>query len=359
MPPTIQQQMSTLIARTDPNIHTSPAPTAVAPDSPASGPFSMQRLLVLTEWTAAAPDGEVLATMTALLDHYLTILTEAGARDLADCDRHAHRFIEGAANLQAWHLRKNTLMAAYNALRAHGAWVTTSPVHGLRPPGHRPPAPAAATVPGTTKPRTSRPPRNIVATSDEVLCARVGARLGCTAELHRRASALAIACSGAATGEGASVCWHHHTPAAAPGTTRPTIQLPGRHPHDPTSGWHCAPRTVDLDPWSAAALDDWKREDSTSGRRPLIPNWSIVYSGAKPLDHQSATTCYHALIAATLATADLDWIPGLTPLAIAEWAAAHTTYHHGLDAGAAVMGVDPVNCLRRLTKAANRAYKTS
>lgn len=348
---TIQQQMTALIVRTDPTLDAAPAPTtAAAPSSP----FSTVRLLVLPQWAAAAPDPATLATTTAVLDHFLTALLEAGTTDLDDADGHAHRFVEAAPTLPAWHLRKNTLMAAYGALRGLGAWPGIAPLHGLRPPGTTDGKRKGTTV--SKSAASSKTPRNIIATSDEVLLARVCARLDCTGDLHRRAAALAIASGGAATGEGAPVCWTHHTDAT--GGRRATLQLPGRHQHNHDNGWHSTPRTVELDDWSAAALADWHAETS-SYDRPLAQQWSIVYGGAKPLGHQSAKNSYHALIKATLAAADLDWIPGLTPLAIGEWAAAHATLHHGLDAGAHVMGVDQGNCHRRLMKAATRAYRAN
>ncbi|GAA1236014.1 hypothetical protein [Oryzihumus leptocrescens] len=338
---TVQQQIHALIIRTDP---TTPDLTADTP----SRQFAQERLLVLSQWAPAAPDDQTLATMTATLDHYLETLTAAGCLALEDADSLAGDFLQAALTLDAWHLRKNTLMAAYNALRLLGAWHNPAPVTGSRPPTHLgEAAPAPSAKPGR------KTPRNRVATNDEVLLARVSAPLDCTGSLHRRAAALAIACAGAATGEGAQVCWTDHGPGTPemPGTLR----LPGRHHQDPTNGWHIAQRTVALDPWSQTALQDWQAEASAAGR-PLIANWSVVYDGAKELTHQSAKNSYDHHINLTLEVADLAWIPGLTSLSIGEWAAAHAALHHGLDAGAAVMGVDALNCLRKLTKADTRAY---
>lgn len=349
MTTTIQQQMTDLIVRTDPTLDDAPTPTtAAAPSSP----FSMVRLLVVSEWAAAAPDPATLATMTNALDHFLAALLEAGITDLDDADGDAHSFVEAAPTPSAWHLRKNTLVAAYSALLTVGAWHTHPPVHGLRPGAHLEEHLATTTA----RSHTAKTPRNRVATSDEVLLTRICARLDGRAELHRRAAALAIACAGATPAEGPRTLWEHDVPARPDKPA--TLHLSGRHHQDSDNGWYSAPRTVTLDRWSATALADWRAEASRTGRPPA-PGHSIVYLGTKPLTDPSPKICFHALINGALAVADLNWQPGLTPLAIAEWAAAHAALRHGLDAGAHVMGVDQGNCHRRLMKAATRAYRAS
>lgn len=57
--------------------------------------------------------------------------------------------------------------------------------------------------------------------------------------------------------------------------------------------------------------------------------------------------------------ADLAWITVLSFSSLQLWVAAHAALHRpgGLDADAAVLGVDPANALRTLTGAIGRAYK--
>lgn len=383
--PTIEERITDLIVRTDPD--------AAAICLPDEHPLTMLRTLIVSVWRPAAPDDAVLDTMTAVLDRHLAALAADGHTDLHRADKHAIRFVEAAPTPNVWHLRRNTLIAAYSALRNLGAHPGPAPVTGLRPHKLEDGEPKVKKDKGKKdkgkqgkehrkdrdrargkgegknkkKGKSGRDkaiaaksrvvqPRNRVATSDEVLTARVCARLDVTGALHRRAAALAIACAGAATGEGAQACWTHHTRTeqGAPGQ----LELAGRHHHNPTSGWHIKRRTVTLDPWSTTALQDW-REEAGSADRPLAQEWSIVYDGTKALTHQSAKNSYDHHINLTLDAADLSWIPGLTAMSIGEWAAAHAIIHHpgGLSAGADVMGVDPLNCLRRLTKASTRAYK--
>lgn len=369
---TIADQVRDLIVRAD------PASPIAARDLPGSSPLLIQRSLILSVWDGAAPDLGVKANMTCVLDQFLVTLDDEGHSDLVGTGKAAVRFVKDSSTVQSWHLRKNTLMAAYSALRTLGAYPGPSPVAGMRPKGKKADRTKGGTadkgrptsdtnVKGNTKKGkagrgkasasgATRRPRNRVATSDEVLLARVCAQLDSTGALHRRAAALAIACAGAATGEGAQVCWIHHNPA---GSGEPALlELAGRHHYNPASGWHIKRRLAALDPWSATAMDNWRAEAS-SADRPLAQEWSIVYDGTKALTHQSAKNSYDHHINLTLDAADLFWIPGLTAMSIGEWAAAHAALHHpdGLNAAASVMGVDPLNCLRRLTKASTRAYK--
>ncbi|HET6874556.1 MAG TPA: hypothetical protein VFH70_07245, partial [Acidimicrobiales bacterium] len=334
---TVQQQIRDLIVRTDPDLP--PARTTAA-----QGPFQLARDLIEDQWSLAAPDPDVLAVMFGVLDGFFDQLTDAGLGDLPPVQEQPALFLVAAADLQRWHLRKNTLMAAYAALRTHGLGPVSTPVAGLRP---------GAKLGSADR----RKPRKRVATSDEVLLARVCARLDTRDDLHRRAAALAIGGAGAATGEGAQARWCDVTRPASqiPGGT---LALAGRHHHNPANGWHVAARAVDLDAWATTALTDWYTETSSAGR-PVQDDWSIVYDGKQALTSQSAKNSYDHHINLTLQAADLAWIPGLTAASIGEWGAAHAGLHHpdGLDQAARVMGVDPMNCLRKLTKASDRAYK--
>ncbi|GAB3077668.1 hypothetical protein [Pedococcus soli] len=334
---TIQQQISATVHRTDPTF--TDAGTSLAA---AGSPFVMQRQLVLAQWRADHPDPQTETAMTAVLDRWFEDAIAAGITDTQDLDDISAAFVDRAPTLASWHLRKNTVMAAHNALTMLGVTYQLSGLHGHRPPAALIEEPADGAKPVAR-------PRNRVATSDEVLLARVSAPLDCIGALHRRSAALAIATSGAATAEGAQVRWADHTPGST--SDQGTLNLSGRHLHDPHSGWHIAPRTVVLDAWADAALTQWRTE-AANGARPLQTDWSMLYDGRQPLTSQSAKNSYDHHINLTLETADLAWIPGLTSMALAEWAAAHATLHapRGLDAGAAVMGTDQTICLRRLTR---------
>ena len=338
---TIQQQISATLNRTD--LTTPHAGTSLAA---AASPFAMPRQLVLAQWRVTNPDPQTETTMTAVLDSWFAAATAAGITETQDLDDITAAFVDNAPTLPSWHLRKNTVMAAHNALTILGVTHQLSVLFGHRPPALLIAEPAEP----ADGPKAVARHRNRVATNDEVLLARVSTTLDCTGALHRRSAALAIATSGAATAEGAQVRWSDHTPAS---TNHPgTLHLSGRHLHDPHSGWHIAPRTLALDAWADSALTQWRTE-ADNGARPLQTDWSMLYDGRQPLTSQSAKNSYDHHINLTLETADLAWIPGLTSLALAEWAAAHATLHdpHGLDAGAAVMGTHQHTCLQRLTRA--------
>lgn len=335
---------------------------------------SIVRQLVQQHLQDAAPDADTLARVAGLTHAFLDSLHQqiGDARGSA-VDRSqdesvlarleqdfpmavaaVEHFLDDAQHHPSWHLRKNTVMAVFVILRQTGLWGPLEPARGMRTPAD------LATTETDLLPRGGKPGqkvRNRVATTDEVLLARLAARLDCgTDSLHRRAAALAIATTGAVVAEGPQVCWEHVTApiSAAPGT----ITLAGRHQHDPDNAWYIAPRTLDLTDWNSRALQDWRHESTLDGR-PLIETWSIIYEGRKALVSDSAKISFDYHVNLTLEAADLNWLPGLTTLALAEWASAHTLVHHpaGLDAAAHVMGVDTLNCQRKLTKAAQRGYR--
>lgn len=332
--PTVQQTLTRLIVRTDPDLPPATLPVAAEIGS------ACDREVIAAVWHDAAPDPQVLAVMLGVLDGFLTQLpTDTGlhSADTATCTT----FITEGRDLAARHLRKNTLMAAYRALESVGAWHCDPPVLRLQPTADESPAT-----------RTARRP----ATSDEVLLARVCARLSISEELHRKAAALAIVSAGASAMEAPQVRWIDYQPAQR--HQRATVVLAGRHHKDPSNGWHVARRQVTLDAWGTRALDDWHTE-AHDAARPVSQDWSITYSGTKALTSPSAKNSVDRAVNDTLDLADLAWIPVLSASSLQLWAAAHAGLHHpgGLDASAAVLGVDPANALRKLTGATGRAYK--
>lgn len=332
------------------------APTPV----PLPSTFEVEGQVIRQSWGQATPDQATLAAMEAVATRFLHFLSRRGVSDLEDSADAALAYLEHAESLPQWHLYKNTLMAFYNTMRATGFWVWVSPLHGVRPPEDLPDPTAPPPVvlpnnPSKTQLRRARRKRNRIAFNDEILLARVSATLDTGADnLWLRAAALAIATTGAATAEGPGVRWADLT--RHPDTGALQVTLPGRHLHDPGSGWHIAPRTRTLDPWAGHALSSWQKERAHYGRPPQ-EEWSITYEGNKPLDHPSAKNSFHSLISETLEVADLDWQPGLTPLAIAEWAAVHAAAHatDPMAAGMAVMGVRGSVLTQRIEAALTRA----
>lgn len=363
---TVRDQMNALLVRRDPQI---PHRSRRRPDAPARDALDKVLLQIHIAFIRTALDDDTIDQAIAVNDAFFDHCRDAGIADLDQADAAAIAFVQAATTLQAWHLRKNSLLALHNTLRGYGTYHRDdSPLVGLRPPAHLTAATTTVTTDVTTggtddakastpdDGRAERPsttagkPVNRIATNDEILLARVSARIDCTGDLHRRAAALAIATNGATTGEGAQVSWNDHTKPVDHYAT--VLHLPGRHLDNPDNKWHRSPRTVRLDEWSTTALNAWHAE-ATAGPRPVAPNWSIVYDGRQSLTGQSAKNCFDHQLRLTLDAADLGWIPELTTLSLSDWAGAHTTVHRegGLDAGAAVMGVDQAECLIQVRRA--------
>lgn len=362
---------------------------AIAPmsavEQQALSASSIVRATVQHHLAHAAPDLESLARMSALAHAFLDSLHQpcAGAPDrsldeqvltalapkTATDDRRTTAavtaFLDGAQDHASWHLRKNAVMATFMILRQADLWGGLEPARGLRTP-KRIVRDEQDLLPDGGKP--GQKIRTRVATTDEVILVRLAARLDCTSDsLHRRAAAVAVATTGALVAEGAMVRWQDITPTRdndddtddtdAVGRTG-SIDLAGRHLHDPSSAWYSAARTLTLDAWSTQAVADWREEAGSTGRE-IFPAASMLYDGRHALDSQRAKICFDKHVYAVLQVADLAWLPAMTTGALGEWASAHALVHHpdSLDQAAHVMGVDPFNCQRRLTKASQRGYR--
>lgn len=333
---------------------------------------SMVRRTVQHHLSQAAPDVESLARFAAVAHAFLDSLHQptAGLLDraldeqviaaLAADDERSHAaataFLDDAQDHASWHLRKNAVMASFVILRQADLWGAVEPARGLRTP-KRIVRDEQDLLPSGGKP--GQKIRTRVATTDEVILTRVAARLDCTSDsLHRRAAAVAVATTGALVAEGAMVRWQDIAPAAGDtACATGSIDLAGRHLHDRASAWYSAARTLILDAWSNQAITDWHTEASSTGRQ-LFPAASMLYDGRHAIDSQRAKICFDKHVYAVLQVADLAWLPAMTTGALGEWASAHALIHHpdSLDQAARVMGVDPFNCQRRLTKASQRGY---
>lgn len=342
--PTLRQQLTTLITRTDPHLPSAP-PARPRPDG-ESGSLSVRELIDAV-WAELAPDPATHARMGGVLDAALAHLATSGVglRDATPAACAA--FLDAAPTPAAWHLRKNTVTAACLTLHHFGQWAGPIPTHGLRPSTDSDAGDSAGRVACRA------------ATSDEILLLRASARLGPREDLHRGAAALALGCAGAAAAEAPQVRWRDHRPDDPADPTGPaTIRLAGRHHTDPRNGWHVTERAVTVSGWDAKALADWRAE-AHAAARPGSEDWSILYGGRKALTSASARICYDNAIRVSMSVADLDWIRGLSPGSLPLWAAAHAAVHgpDNVDGAARILGVDPANTMRKLTRAADRAFK--
>lgn len=339
----IQQQLHDLITRADP----ASAPvdlTTLTADGPS------ERAQLLGPLTFAVSDIDTLTTTIGIHDTFLDLnqlssLTDANAEQLIG-------YVTDTDDIAVQHLRRNSLTSCLRSLALLGLADPTSPLDtlGLTAIHHTSPRAPRASDNDT---REVIPAQQQCATNDEVLVARLSSQIGTSRTAYRTSAAVALATNGAQQYDGPRVVWDHYTINTATGVGN--VAFAGRHLDKPHKAWHIAARTVELDDWGNRQLIGLRAERSTAF--PVDPRRPIVYGGDKPVDSQTAKTAYAGAIETARVAAGLANTPGITPGGLSYWAAAHTTVHHGLAAGAARHGTDPLNLIRKLTHAAEGAWR--
>jgi hypothetical protein len=114
---------------------------------------------------------------------------------------------------------------------------------------------------------------------------------------------------------------------------------------------------VTTSPWAAQRLITHR--DARRSRGPLRPDTTLIYTGLKGANSDSAKIASDRMISRAVKAAGFRTQDQITVGGLSLWRAAHTALHHGLEAGAAIHGTDPLNLLRKLTHAADRSYRVA
>jgi hypothetical protein len=190
------------------------------------------------------------------------------------------------------------------------------------------------------------------ATHDEMLVVRLATRRAVTSQtIHLPAAAVAICSSSATTTEAPQVLWGH---VETTGDVS-QIALPGSPLAADTTEPRIAPRTVALDPWNAEALTDWHAErhakDKPGKASNVDPTTSVLFTGKKPLNSDSAQKAADQQVRKAFTIADLERELGFSAGSLRLWAAArHVTGFVTLITGADVAGIDPFVLHRQVTR---------
>jgi hypothetical protein len=188
-----------------------------------------------------------------------------------------------------------------------------------------------------------------------MLLVRLATRLAVTSRTqHLPAAAVAICSSSATAAEAAQVLWAHVQTEATP-----QMSLPGQLATTGPAQHRIAPRTVALDPWAAEALADWRTErgakDKPGNASRVASGRSVIYTGGKALDSDSARIAADQQIGKAVQIADLNRELGFSAGSLRLWAAArHVNEFATLIHAADIAGLDPLELHRQITRAADR-----
>lgn len=327
----LSQRAATLLIRTDHSI----APLTLAEQKRlvrTDDPVRYRQLLAINE---ASPDSDTFWTALAVERAFHQ---HSGVRSIAQADNDAvARFITATTDPQAQLLRRTCLISCSLALAEIGQERLERPRMLVDPPqlvyrsdkkSHARDAEA-----GTPAPAQQR-----AATNDEILAVRLAVPL--TKHQHQTAvgANVAIATSGATQSEVPQVRVRDISP------THRSIELPGRHTHDPDSPHFLPPRWVDLDEWSHAQVH--------SARQHLdnAPAVSLGYRGTQALTDQAARTYCGKAVNAAIEVAGLHGVWGLAIGSLGLWRLVHTALHSGDSAAATRYGAHAGRTIDKLLR---------
>ncbi|SDC45227.1 hypothetical protein SAMN05660690_1494 [Geodermatophilus telluris] len=365
-PTTDRYDYTRILRRTDPTIaplFLADLDQAVDVSAEMTGDLTATLPVIADIWQQVSPDPDTTANMLGVLVAFSTTATAAGATTWHDVPTELiTEFIHasGRAAGEVCRLRKNVVHGAYLALYDAGLFDDVSPAAGIDPVRGEIRTDERGRRRGNAQQtRTRKADADLVAirtaTHDEMLILRLATRLAVTSRTQQLpAAAVAICSSSATAAEAAQVLWAHVQTDATP-----QMSLPGQLAVTGPTLHRIAPRTVALDPWAAEALTDWRTErkakDKPGNASRVASGQSVIYTGGKALDSDSARIAADQQIGKAVEIADLNRELGFSAGSLRLWAAArHVTEFASLIHAAAIAGIDPLELHRQMIRAADR-----
>lgn len=269
---------------------------------------------------------------------------DAHGREAADTEPdEISLFVMAAPSLEAQHLRRNSLAACELAKLAAGRPNAVDAILALILP-----FPPALSGSVSRAPNTRGEPAEaqiVIATSDEIALMRLAAPYAHSRWFGRPPAALAVPTAGGAPTEGAQVRWSSYVRDDSNAIV--AVGFVGVHVDQPGQQRFQAPRANDLDAWERAAITAWEAEAASPG---FTPPRSVLYTGTRPLNSDTAMKCYVKAIVGCREAAGLAHAPGTTPGGISMWSAAHDVAFRGLQTAATRHGTTPARLLTKLDR---------